>query len=82
MNKIENWNEISRGYYRYVIAAKVCYEIIIHYWSHDTPVQTAKASLFIAGEWRGESSYFERELLLSEQPLFECLAKAIEDRGL
>ena len=28
INDIKNWTELSRGYYRYVVAAKVAYEIM------------------------------------------------------
>jgi len=84
MKDLNDWKEISKKYYRYVIAANVCYEIIVHTWYWDTDILTARASLFIAGDWRGglpsSGSFFERELLLSEQPLFECLEEAIRDK--
>lgn len=78
---INNWKEVTRGLYRYVVAAKVCYEIHILYHSHNSDIATAKASLYIVGDWYGEggSSFFERECLLSEQPVFECLAAAQKD---
>lgn len=85
MEELKNWSEVTRGLYRYVVATKVCYEIHILYDSHASEhcggVLTAKASLFIAGEWRGEggTGYFERECLLAEQPVFECLAAAKKD---
>lgn len=81
MNNLENWNEVTRGIYRYVIAAKVCYEIHILYWMDNTNVLTAKASLYIVGNWRGKdgNSFFERECLLEEQPVFECIAAAMKD---
>ena len=79
MKDLKNWTEVSKGYYRHVIGANVCYELFLHLWHHDTDILTAKASLFIAGDWNGKTSFFERELLLNEQPLFECLEKAVED---
>lgn len=81
MNNLENWNEVTRGIYRYVIAAKVCYEIHILYWMDNTNVLTARASLYIVGNWRGKdgNSFFERECLLEEQPVFECIAAAMKD---
>lgn len=81
MNKIENWQEITKGLYRYIIAANACYEIHLIYHDHTTNVLTAKASLFIVGDWRNTKgdNFFERECLLSEQPLFECLEKATKD---
>ena len=81
MIKLENWNEITKGLYRYVVAACCCYEIHIMYHAHDTDVLTAKAQLYIAGDWRsvkGGGYFFERELLLTG-PLSECLEKAVKD---
>lgn len=81
MNNLENWNEITKGLYRYVIAANVCYEIHIIFHSLNTDISTAKASLFLAGSWNGSKgeSFFERECLLEEQPVFRCIEAAIED---
>ena len=81
MNNIDNWTEVTRGLYRYIVASKVCYEIHILYHSKDTDILTAKASLYLVGEWynKDNKSFFERECLLSEQPVFECLAMAVKD---
>ena len=81
MNNLENWNEITKGLYRYVIAANVCYEIHIIFHGLNTDISTAKASLFLAGSWNGSKgeSFFERECLLEEQPVFRCIEAAIED---
>ena len=45
MKDFKNWKEISKGYYRYIISSNAAYEIFIEYWTHDTPIETAKASL-------------------------------------
>jgi len=84
MNGIENlasWNEVTKGLYRFVIAAGTCYEIHILYRSKGTDILTAKASAFIAGDWSREDgqSFFERECILPEQPMFECLKAVLED---
>lgn len=74
------WNEVTKGLYRYVIAPGACYEIHILYHSKDTDILTAKASVYIVGDWHGkDGNFFERECLLSEQPVFECVRKAVED---
>ena len=81
LGSLDNWTEISRGYYRYVIASSVCYEIIVWY-NADGDVLTSKASLYITGLWHTKESprsIFERECLLSEQPVFECLKEAVQD---
>ena len=78
---LANWTEVTKGLYRYVIASNVAYEIHIIYWESDTDILTAKASLYIVGNWRqyDGNSFFERELLLEEQPVFECLVAAEKD---
>ncbi len=78
---LEKWTEVTRGLYRYVISAGACYEIHILYHAHTTPIETAKASLYIVGDWRDkqENNFFERECLLSEQTVFECLKAAEKD---
>ena len=81
MIKLENWTEVTKGLYRYVVAAGCCYEIHIIYHAKDTDILTANASLYIVGDWttaNGYCSYFERELLLNG-PLMACLEKAVED---
>ena len=74
------WNEVTRGLYRFVIAAKVCYEIHVLYHADGTDIKTAKASLYVVGNWlAGGKSFFERECILKEQPVFECLDAARKD---
>lgn len=81
MKKFENWNEVTKGLYRYVIAANVCYEIHILYHNKDADILTAKASLYLVGDWRDKNkkNFFERECLLSEQTVQECLNAAEKD---
>ena len=80
MIKLENWTEVTKGLYRYVVSAG-CYEIHIMYHAKETDILTANASLYIVGDWttsNGHYSFFERELLLNG-PLMACLEKAVED---
>ena len=82
MTELKNWKEVTKGLYRYVIAASVCYEIHILYHAENTDILTAKASLFLVGDWHScktSQSWFERERLLAEQPVFECLKAAQKD---
>lgn len=82
MKDFKNWREITTGLYRYVIAPGACYEIHIIYWNKETDILTAKANLFIVGDWinnQSKKKTIEREELLHEQPIFECISKAIED---
>ena len=81
MIKLEDWTEITKGLYRYVVSASCCYEIHIMYHARDTDIFSANASLYIVGDWtnvNSHCSYFERELLLNG-PLAACLEKAVED---
>lgn len=81
MKELKNWTEVSKGYFRFVIGANVAYEILIEYWSHDTPIETAKASLCIVGEWfnKDRKSTTEREWLRKELPIQELLEIAYKD---
>lgn len=81
IKNLENWKEVTKGLYRYVVAANACYEIHLLYHEKKTDIMTAKASLFIVGDWYNskKESFFERECLMKEQPLFECLNCAYED---
>lgn len=80
IKNLKNWKEVTKGLYRYVVAANACYEIHLLYHERDTDIMTAKASLFIVGDWNGGNGiFFERECLLKEQPVFECLNCAYED---
>ena len=42
INKLENWREITKGLYRYVVAANCCYEIHVMYHAKETDILTAK----------------------------------------
>lgn len=81
MRDLSNWTEVTKGLYRYVIGANVCYEIHILYHSKETDILTAKANAYIVGDWYSSSdgNFFERECLLENQPVFECLEAVIKD---
>jgi hypothetical protein len=81
MNKIENWKDVTKGLYRYVIAPNVCYEIHILHHDHGTDILSAKSNLFIVGDWTNQKgeSFMERECLLAENTFAECLEKATKD---
>lgn len=82
MIALENWTEITKGLYRYVIAANMCYEIQLWHWEHDADILTAEASLFIVGDWTNISmgnSFFERGCLVNHKTVKECLLAAFKD---
>lgn len=58
------------------------YELHVLYWGDGTDILTAKSSLYIVGNWTSipeHTSFFSREILLAEQPVFECLKAAEKD---
>ena len=82
IQELNNWKEVTRGLYRFVVGASVTYEIHILYHAEKTDILTAKASLYLVGEWKEAGArcfVLERELLLGEQPVFECLREAEKD---
>ena len=88
MKDFKNWREISKGYYRYVISSNVAYEIFIEYWLHDTPIETAKASLCrtktsycLVPDWylNNEGTMTKREWLAKKLPVQELLEIAYKD---
>lgn len=83
---LKNWVEVTRGLFRYVIAASVSYEIHLEHHYLDTDILTAKASLYIVGEWcpeikecKTKQDYFSRECLLAHNTVQECLESAVKD---
>ena len=81
MKEIKNWTEKGKGYFRFVISSNVSYEILVEYWVLGTPIETAKASLCLIGEWRNNdrSDSMEREWLAKELPIQELLEIAYKD---
>ena len=83
IEKLENWNEITKGLYRYAIGANVAYEIHITFWYHFTDILTAQASLYLVGEWKSSTdnkgTFTKRECLLQETVLQYCLEEAMKD---
>ena len=80
MRNLENWREVTKGLYRYVIGAGACYEIHILTWNHKTDILSSNTSLYIVGDWSTETgeSLFERELLY-RGTLAACLEVAVKD---
>ena len=73
IKELESWTEVTRGLYRYAIAAKVRYEIHILYWADDTDILTAKANLYLVGNWTRipeRASFFSRERFFSQSNLY------------
>lgn len=79
IQKFENWTEVSRGYYRYVVAANACYELMaIQQGATTGPDYYA---LYVTGEWKDPNGvpYFKRECLQSCETMANCLYIAQKD---
>lgn len=81
MKDLNNWEEVTKGLYRYVVGANVCYEIHVIIRKFDTPVLEGIASLFIVGDWQDKDNvnFFARESLLENKTVQKCIEKAIQD---
>lgn len=81
ISDLNEWTEVTRGLYRFVLSAGSCYEIHIIYHNHKTDILSAKASLYIVGDWKDKegNNFFERECLEENSMLAACLGKALED---
>lgn len=80
IGNLENWNEVIKGLYRFVLSAGACYEIHILYHEHDTDITKAKASLYVVGDWKGEDkTFFERDCLTCGDTVENCLKEAEKD---
>lgn len=81
MNNFNHWTEISKGYYRYVIAANVCYEILLVYRNLNSDIFNATARLYVTGDWVDNeinTSFFSREELYLGS-VADCVEKALKD---
>ena len=78
MNDIKNfetWTKVTKGYYRYVVAAKACYEILITFDDEKTIIAVA----YITGDWLDkDKNYFSREVIY-EGFLKDCLEAVARD---
>ena len=81
MGDFEHWTEISKGYYRYVTAANVCYELMLVYRNLNSDILNATARLYVTGDWIDNEthvSFFSREELYCGA-VSKCIEKALKD---
>ena len=82
IGELKNWTEVTRGIYRYVIAAGACYELHILRHEQGQKIEEAQATVFIVGDWYEATTgkdAFIREALVSNQTVSVCLAAALQD---
>lgn len=83
---LSNWTKVSNewdGVYRYVIAAKCAYEIIVEKHYLDEPIENAVATLYLVGLWitKDGKDLLEREKLGESKPIHELLKIASKDNA-
>ena len=80
IKSLENWSEITKGFYRFIIAPKVCYEICIMYKPDKIDIAESIANLYFTGEWimTDGSVVFMREVM-HYGSLKQCLSTAADD---
>lgn len=82
---LNKWTKVANdwcGIYRYVIAPKCAYEIIVNFYYLDTDILTADASLYVIGMWSKKDNprtFIERELIAEHKPISELLNCAMND---
>lgn len=83
MSRLSNWTMIDnvKGYYRYVVAAKAAYEIIVTSQKFGESDMNAIANAYIAIEFAlpGRKPMFTREVLAIGRTVEECLDKVVKD---
>lgn len=83
MSRLSNWTEIDnmKGYYRYVVAAKVAYEIIVTSQRFGESNMKAIANAYIAIEFAlpKRKPMFTREPIALGRTVEECLEKVVKD---
>lgn len=82
LTNFKDWTEVTKGLYRYAISANACYEVHLIYYEEGTDILAAKANLYIAGDWyTNDSSFFDREFLLLDATVADCLEEAERDNN-
>lgn len=83
MSRLSNWTEIDnvKGYYRYVVAEKAAYEIIVTSQRFGESNMKAIANAYMAIEFAlpKRKPMFTREPLAIGRTVEECLEKVIKD---
>lgn len=82
-SRLKNWATINnmRGYYRYVIATEVAYEIFITEQCTGQGDSEAIANAYIAGPGRDADGniVFNRALILKNAPVYKCIEAVVRD---
>lgn len=77
IEKLDNWDEVTRGLYRFHVLDNLDFEIHVVFHNRETDILTSKCRIYIVGEYKvpGKAAFFERGFL-TVGPLAACLEKA------
>jgi len=77
IQKLSDWDEITRGLYRFHVLDNLDLEIHVVFHNRETDILTSKCRIYIVGEYKGlgNAAFFERGFLMVG-PLAACLEKA------
>ena len=80
IKSLDNWSEITKGFYRFIVAPKACYEICIMHKPDKCDIAESTANLYFTGEWimADGSVIFMREVM-HYGSLEQCLSIAAGD---
>lgn len=83
ISRLSNWTEIDnvKGYYRYVVAEKAAYEIIVTSQRFGESNMKAVANAYMAMEFAlpNRKPMFTREPIAIGRTVEECLEKVVKD---
>lgn len=77
IQKIDNWDEVTKGLYRFHVQDNLDLEIHVVFHNKRTDILTSNCRIYSVGEYVGtaDAVFFEREFLMAG-PLVSCLEKA------
>lgn len=77
IRKLDNWDEVTKGLYRFHVQDDLDLEIHVVFHNKGTDILTSKCRIYSVGEYvcTANAVFFEREFLMVG-PLASCLEKA------
>ena len=80
IKSLENWSEITKGFYRFIVAQKVCYEICVMYKPDKCDIAESIANLYFTVEWiMTDGSVVFMRSVMHYGLLKQCLSTAADD---
>ncbi len=84
MKDLNNWKEVTRGLYCFVVGTNGCYEIHINICKEGEPILTTNSSLFLVNDFydkndKNKVHFFARQCLLENRTVQKCIEKAMQN---